>query len=222
MATGDKADITARLQQALPKMWFQPDSPVVLSILGALATAWAWLYSLYAYIVLQSRIKTASDGFLDLIAADFFGTRIARKSSQSDTSFLAIIVANLFRERGTRKAIIQVLTDLTGRAPVVIEPQRPADTGAYGVATMGYGLNGAYGSMLLPYQAFVRAYRPLTSGIPNIAGYGNAPSAYGIASQGGEYASMSMVTGAVLDADIYAAVDSVAPAGSIAWTSISS
>ena len=76
--------------------------------------------------------------------------------------------------------------------------------------------------MLLPFQAFVTAYRPTGSGIPNIAGYGNAPAAYGVASQGGEYATMSMIQGAVTDADIYAAIDSVKPVGTILWTRITS
>lgn len=222
MATGDKSDIQARLQLALPKQWFLTDGPVIGAILGALATGWAWLYSLYAYIKAQSRVLTASDGWLDVIAADFFGTTLARKANQTDSSFRAAIIVNLFRERATRKAIIQVLTQLTGRAPVIIEPERPADTGAYGAPNSGYGSAGAYGSVLLPYQAFVQAFRPLTSGIPMIAGYGNSPAAYGIASQGGEYASLSMIQGAVQDADIYAAVDTVKPVGSTIWTQISS
>lgn len=221
MAIGDKTDIQARLQLALPKQWFQGDGPVIGSILGALATAWSWLYSLYAYIKLQSRILTASDGWLDVIAGDFFGSAIMRKAGQTDTSFRATIIINLFRERATRNAIILVLTQLTGRVPIIIEPQRPADTGAYSAPNSGYGSAGVYGSMLLPYQAFVKAFRPATSGIPMIAGYGNAPAGYGVTSQGGEYASMAMIQGAVQDADIYAAVSAVAPAASTLWTQIS-
>jgi hypothetical protein len=222
MATGDTTDITTRLRLSLPKQWFQTDGAVIGAILGALATSWAWAYSLYAYIKLQSRILTATDGWLDIVAGDFFGTSVTRKASQTDASFRATIIINLFRERATRKAIVTVLTQLTGRAPLIVEPQRPADTGAYSAPSSGYGQAGAYGSMLIPYQAFVKAYRPASSGIPMIAGYGNAPAAYGIASQGGEYASISMVQGAVQDADIYAAIDLVKPAGSTMWTQISS
>jgi hypothetical protein len=476
MATGNKSDVITRLQLSLPKQWFQTDGTVIGAILGALATSWAWAYSLYAYIKLQSRILTATDGWLDVIAGDFFGSSLTRKASQSDASFRAAIIINLFRERATRKAIVTVLTQLTGRAPMIIEPQRPADTGAYGAAVAvtrssiasyydasgvlqyappnqvrysynpaslgaaptllienaetnlflyseefdnagivklgttisantaispdgrmtadlmvesvgnnihyeyeqvspvpgsvytyschykmsgrryarvsfvtgssangcycdvdlqtgtiinsgalgtgtfasarispagagfykvsvsgsvpsstayvvstlrdvatnvitealqwyvgdgvsgaylwgaqfrtgvtdtsyipttsaaatraadtlvsnmtpgsaalgGYGQAGAYGSQLIPYQAFVKAYRPVASGIPMIAGYGNAPAAYGVPSQGGEYASISMVQGAVQDADIYAAIDSVKPAGSTLWAQIGS
>jgi hypothetical protein len=115
-----------------------------------------------------------------------------------------------------------VLVALTGRAPKITEPQRPADCGAYSAPNSGYGSAGAYGSMLIPYQAFVKAYRPLTSGIPMIAGYGIPTAAYSTPSQGGEYASISMVQGAVQDADLYAAIDAVKPAGTTLWTQISS
>jgi hypothetical protein len=222
MATGDTTDIQTRLRLALPKQWFPSDGVVIGAILGALATSWAWFYTLYAYIKLQSRVLTASDGWLDMIAGDFFGTSITRKANQTDTSFRSTIIVNLFRERATRKAVTLILTQLTGRAPVIIEPQRPADCGAYSAPNSGYGSAGAYGSMLIPYQAFVKAFRPLTSGVPIIAGYGNAPAAYGVASQGGEYASMSMIIGTVQDADIYAAIDGVRPAASTLWTSINS
>lgn len=218
--TGDSADIQTRLKLALPKLWFSGDGSVIGAVLLALSTAWAWAYSLYAYIKLQSRVLTASDGWLDVVAADFFGLTLTRKLNQSDTSYRRAIVLNLFRERATRKGVIQALTQLTGRTPVVIEPLNPIDTGAYGAPNTGYGAAGFYGSALLPYQCFVKAYRPTTSGIPNIAGYGNAPAAYGVPSQGGEYASMDMVTGGVTDAEIYAAVDSVKPVGTTVWVQI--
>jgi hypothetical protein len=221
MATGDLNDFRARIKSTLPR-WFADASPILDALLSGLAAAWAFVYSLYLYAQLQTRIKTATDGWLDLIAGDFFGTRIRRKENQSDASFRAIIIANLFRERATRAALIQVLTDLTGRAPIVVEPQRPSDTGAYGVPTSGYGVAGYYGSQLLPSQAFLIAFRPASSGIPNIAGYGNAPAAYGVPSQGGMYASMSLIQGQVTDADIYAAIDSVKPVGTVIWTTIRS
>ena len=221
MATGDTTDLRARIKSTLPP-WFGDSNPILDAILTGIAAALSNFYAVYLYAQLQTRIKSATDGWLDMIATDFFGIRIARKANQTDASFRALIIANLFRERATRKAIIQVLTDLTGRAPVVIEPQRPADCGAYGVPTSGYGVAGFYGSRLLPAQAFVIAYRPLTAGIPGIAGYGNSPAAYGIASQGGEYASLSMILGQVGDADIYAAIDSVKPVGTAIWVTIKS
>lgn len=224
MATGDSNDVFARLKAALPQRWFGSTSdsmPVVDSVLAAATTALSFIYSLYAYAVLQTRIKTATDSWLDLIAADFFGTSIQRKANQSDASFRATIIANMFRERATRNAIIKVLQDLTGRTPKIIEPKRPADTGVYGGPLIGYGVAGAYGSLQMPYQAFVQAFRPLGSGIPSVAGYGISTGAYSTASQA-EWASLSMIQNAVTDADIYAAIDSVRPAATIVWTNISS
>lgn len=222
MATGDQTDFLARIKSTLPLRWFADVTPILDALILGLSQAWANVYSLFQYAKLQTRIKTATDGWLDVIAGDFFGSRIVRKSNQTDASFKALIVSNLFRERATRAGLIRVLTDLTGRAPTIIEPQRPADCGAYGAPNSGYGVAGAYGSVLLPSQCFVIAFRPASAGIPNIAGYANSPSAYGVASQGGEYASLSMIQGQVSDADIYAAIDSVKPVGTVIWTTLQS
>lgn len=219
MATGDQSDILKRLKSVLPR-WFGDSSAILDGILNGLAWSSSFVYSLWAYAKLQARIKTATDGWLDMIAADFFGTSIRRQANQSDASFRSRIIINLFRERATRTGIVKVLQDLTGRTPLVFEPMRPADTGGYGTNSLGYNMAGGYGSLLLPYQAFVTAYRPVGTGIPNVSGYGGAASGYGVASQG-EYAAISMVKDAVTDADIYAAVDSVKPAATIIWTRIS-
>ncbi|EJN09398.1 hypothetical protein [Herbaspirillum sp. YR522] len=220
MATGDNDDLVRRLKQALPN-WFTDETPILDALFAGFAAVWAFIYSLYTYAQLQTRIKTATDGWLDMIAADFLGTSVIRKAGQSDASFLNAIVINLFRERGTRQAVVKVLTDLTGRAPIIYEPQRPEDTGAYRAPNSGYGAAGAYGSVLLPAQAFVVAFRPATSGIPYVAGYGSTPAGYGAPSRG-EYASLAMVQGAVTDAEIYAAIDSVKCEGTTVWTVIKS
>lgn len=219
--TGDQIDILARIKRALPGTWFGSESPLVDALLTGLAATSAFVYSLYLYAKLQTRVLTATDGWLDMIAADFFGASLQRAANQTDASFRARIIVNLFRERGTRAAIIKVLTELTGRAPVIIEPQRPADTGAYRAPNSGYGVAGAYGSLQLPFQAFVQAYRPAGSGIPNVAGYGISTGAYRTPSRS-DYASLDDIVGAVADADIQAAVDSVKPAGTIIWMKISS
>jgi hypothetical protein len=211
MATGDQSDIILRLKATLPS-WFGDNTPILDALLQGLAWAGSFAYSLISYAKLQTRIKTATDGWLDMIAADFFGSFLARAANQSDASF---------RERATRKSIIAVLQDLTGRTPLVFEPQRPADTGAYSAPNSGYGVAGGYGSLLLPYQAFVTAYRPSGTGIPLVAGYGISTGGYGVASRA-DLASMDMIQGAVTDADIYAAIDSVKPAGTTVWTRITS
>lgn len=217
-----QSDFSDRIKSTLPARWFGDDDKNILlnGVIAGLANGFAFVHTLYSYAVLQTRIKTATDDWLDAISTDFFGLRLKRKTNQSDDSFRHRIIVNMFRERATRNAIKLVLEDLTGRTPIIFEPQRPADTGAYGVASsIAYGLVGGYGSLLLDYQAFVTAYRPTGSGIPNVAGYGISTGAYNTASQS-EWASLSMITGAVTDADIYEAVASVAPAGTILWTNI--
>ena len=215
---GDKSDVFGRLKSVLPR-WYGDSSPTLDAVLGGLASAGSFIYSLYAYAKLQTRIKTATDGWLDIIAGDFFGVSVLRKANQSDASFRANIIANLLRTRATRPSVIQVLTDLTGRAPVIYEPLRPANTGAYG-SLFGYSVAGAYGSVLMPYQALITAYRPIGTGIPNVAGYGASVAGYSIPSQS-DYSSITQLQNSILDADIYAAISSVMPVGCIAWTQIS-
>lgn len=133
---GDQSDIFNRLKGMLPSRWFGTASdpvPLIDAVLSGFATSLAFLYSLYLYAKLQTRINTATDGWLDLIAADFFGpAALQRKTGQSDSSYRNAIKVALLREKATRNAIINTLVSLTGRTPIIVEPQRPADTGAYG------------------------------------------------------------------------------------------
>lgn len=220
--TGDQQDVYRRLRGYLPP-WFgdEASTPILNGLLNGLAYAGAYVYGLLSYARLQTRIKTATDGWLDMIAADFFGDALLRAANQTDESFRGRILINIFRERATRAGLIKILQDLTGRTPIVVEPTRPMDTGSYGGPLIGYGVAGAYGSMLMPFQAFVTAFRPVGAGIPLVAGYGISTGGYAQPSRA-SYASLSMIQGAVTDADIYAAVDSVKPVATIVWTRISS
>jgi hypothetical protein len=218
---GDSNDIFARLKASLPLRWFGTTSdsmPIVDALLTGVAAALSFIYSLYTYAKAQTRIKTATDGWLDLIAADFFGTAIVRTFGQADAAFRNIILANMFRARGTRQSVIDVLTQLTGHAPVIFEPGRPADTGGYDVGGCAFDLAGGWGDILVA-QAFVTAYRPLGQGIPLIAGYDISAGAYDTGSQA-EYISSDMYAGAAPDSSIYAAVNSVRPVGVTVWVKI--
>jgi hypothetical protein len=217
--TGDQSDLLTRLKALLPGGWFRDATPVLDGFLNGIAWALSQAHALAAYARLQTRILTATDGFLDLISFDFFGATLPRRALESDAAFRARILAELLLEKGTRKGLIRVLEILTGRTPWVFEPGRPADTGGYNSTAMGYGVAGGYGSLACPFQAFVVAYRPTGQGIPNVGGYGSTVGAYGTPSQL-EYANPSLIRGAVTDADIYAAIDSVKPAGTILWTRI--
>lgn len=217
--TGDQNDVFLRLKLVIPR-WFGSDSTIFDGVLQGLAWLGSFIYSLYEYAKLQTRIKTATGGWLDLIAFDFFGERIRRKANQSDQSFLNTILINLIRERCTRNSIIKILEDLTGRTPRLFEPLRPADTGGYGLGGCGFSVAGGYGSFHCgPCNGFVDAYRPLGTGIPLIAGYGISTGGYGQASRAC-WASEDMIQATVTDAEIYAAVDSVKMAGTEVWVRI--
>ena len=189
--TGDTNDMLARIKAVLPARWFPDATPLLDGVVTGLAEAGAWLYALLATVKLQTRLKTATGGFLDMIAQDYFGGRLPRRTGQSDDSFRVRIETELFRDRGTRGAVIEVLNYLTGRSPVVFEPARPADTCAWGMA-LGYGVAGGWGSLMLPFQCFVTAYRPTNQGIDPVS-----------------------------DDDIMAAIAGVTPVAAIAWVRIS-
>ena len=211
--TGDTADIVSRLKSALPTRWFPDNAPVLDATLAGTANAWSAVYKLLAFVRSQARMATASDSFLDMIGVDYFGKRLPRRAAEADASYRQRLSAALARPHATRDALRMALTDLTGRAPAIFEPSRPADTGAYGNPSLAYGLAGAWGNLSLPFQVLVTAYRPTPSGIADIAGYGTA----GPLSR----ASLADAGTQLLDTDIYAAIASVMPTASTAWTRIS-
>jgi len=219
MATGDQNDMVSRLKAAIPKGWFADVAPVRDAVLNGFAYAMSLIYGLVAFAKLQTRIKSATDGFLDLVSFDFFGTLLPRGAGEADNPFRARILFNLLREKATRNGMVKILTELTGFVPTIFEPWRPLDTGAWNVNIWGYGMAGGYGSLALPYQAFITAYRPVGFGIPNVAGYCDPEGAYSTPSQG-EWANPSLIAGGVTDADIYAAIADTKMEGTIAWAQI--
>lgn len=226
MATGDQADMQARLKGLLPPSWFAGSTPVLDSLVAGFATPLAWAYSLYAYVLLQSRITTASGVWLDRSAWDFFGARFVRRPTEPDAAWRARILPEILRERGTRKGIVQAVTDLTGRAPEMIEFTNGLDNGSLGGPYIGLGRAGHLGSLNMPNQVFLTAYRPATSGIPNVPGLGITATATGSVLAGlgrtGRLSDVSEIVGPVTDADIYRTVAETQAAGVIVWTAIQS
>lgn len=220
MATGDQDDISTRIIALIPTRWFADSNPIRDAVIAGAANALALVYSILEYVKNQTRIGTATDGFLDLISFDYFGNTFPRRSAELDAPFRQRILANLLRERATRKGLISALVTLTGRAPWIFEPTRPLDTGAYNKNICGYNVAGGYGSLALNNQFFVVAYRPSSSGIPNIAGYNIPTGAYNTASQA-DYASLSQIVGFVTDVDLFNAIDQAKAAGTIAWSRLS-
>jgi len=222
---GDQQDILVRLKQVLPLRWFPDDAPVLDILLSGFAWAWSWVFSLLRYVQTQARISTAESTWLDLAAADYFGSDIDRHAGENDDAYRLRIQLELVRERGTRRAITRSLVDLTARPPIVFEPANPRDTGGYGSTSemsggLAYQLAGGWGSLSLPFQFFVTAFRPMGIGIGSVSGWECGGGGYGQGSL--EYASLYMMQGQVTDTDICLAITRVLPVGVVAWARISS
>jgi hypothetical protein len=225
MTVGTQSDMLSRIKAVLPTGWFPSSTPVLDGVLSGPAYMMAWLYSMLQFVILQARRLTATGVYLDMIAADFFGTFLKRRTNETDANFNIRIGKELFREKVTRHGMYQALLDLTGRAPSIFEPQRPADTGCWDGPTLAYNTAGGYGSLLLPFQYFITAYRPTGVGVANVAGRGTSdgfngmPGGYTVGAI--EYANPSMFVPPVADTDIQNVVNDVRPSATIAWMRIS-
>jgi hypothetical protein len=220
---GDQNDMASRLRAVLPAQWFPDAAPMLCGLLAGLGQAASFVYGLIGYAQEQTRIATAIDGWLDLVAQDYFGARLVRQDDESDTSLRARIDLELLRPRVTRAALVKQIEDLTGRTPWLFEPMRPEDTGCWN-SMLSYGGTGApgyggYGCALMPFQLLVVVYRAAVGGVPDSSGYGEPAGGYGMGSL--EYAPSS-VTGTAADSQILAAVASVTPTCGVAWTRLAS
>lgn len=228
MATGDEQDMAARLKAVLPSAWFARGvgtAPIKDAVLAGIGWMAAQGFALVNYVRRQGRVSSATDVFLDIAARDYTGTSVTRRLQESDDSFRGRLLASLLPGGATRRALIQRLILLTGHAPVVFEPTQPMDTGAYGYGGLGYNVAGGYGSLSLPFQAFVSVRRPVSQGVPYLGGYnGNAstpvyaPGGYNVGLMA--YSNIAQAFDGVRDADIYQMVAAVQPVGSTVWTRI--
>jgi hypothetical protein len=215
---GTVADFIRRMLGVLPLNWFSdptapPLPPTLLqAVLAGFGTAWAAIYALISDVILLARLATVYGPFLDMAAADFFGGTLPRRPNEADAAFRIRVLQELLRPRATRSALILALTELTGQSPTVFEPLRPADTGGYNVGGVGYNVAGAWGNLGLRHTSFITAKRPLGTGIALFAGYDTGGYLF--------YGDLSMVASPVTDADIYASVVSLLPAGHTAWVRI--
>lgn len=212
MSIGDQADISARLRQLIPSSWFKTPRPNLDAMLAGIAANESFIYSLIQYAKGQTRLQSTTDGFVDIAAWDFFGPTFQRRANEADAAFVLRIVQEILRERTTRKGISQALIDLTGVAPVIIEPFNPNDTWAWDVSAWDVS---ALGDLNLNNQIFIIAYRPAGGGIANIAGW---DSGYWDATL--FWIDQSMGNPPVSDAQIYATIAANVAAGVTAWVMI--
>lgn len=147
VSPGSVQDMVARIRAVLPFAWFPAGSsadvpsqaPVLDSVLSGIGTAWAFCFNLLQYVQSQARLATISGCFLDLFAADFFGSTIRRRVAETDDAFRVRLKANLLIPRATRAALADTLLQLTGVSAWIFEPRRSGDTGGFGAALLGYG-----------------------------------------------------------------------------------
>src|SRR5258708_415725 len=222
--TGTIADIVNRLRATLAP-WFPdlPSAPVLNAVLTSQADQFAFIYQYLQFAANQTRIKTATGGWLHLIAWDYFGARFTRRINEPDASFASRILKELLRPPQTRAAIRQLIVDLVGTPPKIQEAWNPQDWGGYGIAAsgIGYGLALGYGSLQYPNQVFITTLTLPGAGIPYIAGYGiTTAGGYGRCGSSSAYADVSQITGALTSAEFYADISQVIAAGTIAWVSI--
>lgn len=220
----DTSTLLIRLRALLPSGWFATETPVLDSVLSGPATAWAYVLAMAEYARLQLRIHSATGQWLDTMAKDFLGNRVKRRLREQDEHLRERVLHELLRERTTRAAVTRVLTDMTGREPVIFEPAHCGDTGAYRAAWPGgnhggglaYGLAGGWGSLDHPFQVFVTALRPGLESVAYGIGWGDGAYNHNLTA----YANLEAARAGVTDEDITHATRDAMPAATIAWLRI--
>ena len=212
-------DIVNRVKRLIPTRWFAFVAPYRDAVLGGLADVAAWSRYLIDYDRRQSRLATASDIWLDIFCYDYLRRHLLR-SGASDDVFRAKIRATILQERVTRNGMTNAITTLVGVAPKIIEPWNTGDCGAYDMPNWGYGLAGAWGSIQLPGQVFMKISRSGVgpTGVPNVGGYDFGIGGYGAGSI--EYVGSAISQIGITDQDIYDIINTAKPTGVTAWTQI--
>lgn len=210
------ASMRQRLRALLPNGWFGDTTPVLDAVISGTGAIWASVAALIGLVRAQSRIATASGVFLDLAAHDFCGGTVKRRAGESDPAFSARLRATILTSRATRAALVSAIERVTARTPKLFEPFNPTDCGGYATNTLGYGTCGGYGSLQLPYQLFVTAYRPDAMPASHAGGYNLGPGGYGVAPMA--WIAAGDNPGLLTDSEIYAAIVDALPLNAVAWT----
>lgn len=180
-----------RIELTLPPWWgYSHQNLSALTFMSAAAYAQtdAQITALKPLI----RINTATGEILDLIALDFFGQTLARALGEIDTVFRNRIKANLFVVKGTRPAFIAGIQQLIDAAPIVIDPRAPNDTGVMGNVVLNAVPTVFYNTTRHDcYTNFNMPYQWFTR--------------------------VTLPTG-VTKAQLYQTINTLLPAGTIAWT----
>jgi hypothetical protein len=130
----------------------------------------------YLYSKLQMRIQTATDINLDLISKDYLGNSLPRRTNENDDTYRKRILANVVRERATRKGMSNSIQVLTGHYPVIYEPWNGSDNGYLNEPTT-LALNLSVGGLgtVAPYQAWIYVYLDAFQGMANFPAVNTDP-----------------------------------------------
>ncbi len=237
MATGDQQDLQSRLLSLLPPWFPSGAAPVLGAAFAAAAWAGSFVYGLIQYARSQARIATATGGWLDLIAFDFFQRAFVRPVGWTDAQMRAQILFRVLNPAGTRPGLIAGIENLTGRAPIVIEPWNTGDCGAWSDGSLttdcgpiGWDAGGAWGELDLPNQLFIQVFRSNAGGVATVEGWASVADtvATGGWSDGSlatdfgaiEWIDLADAPGQVSDSLIYQTVTDLMAAGCVAWVAI--
>ncbi len=215
---GDTDNMLERGKALIPRGWFPDDSPVLDGLLSGFASVGAHCHALLAYVGKQTRIGTATDGFLDLAAYDFLGLRVRRKPGQSDESFRALILREIFRERVTRAGIKSAVEDLTQLQARMFEPFNARDTGGLDTGYLGFDMVGRYGAIDLPRTIFIALLNPVGAGLPGAPGFDDGLGGIDVPPE--QFGDIAKVIGPVTHQDIYDTINDTRAAGVTAWVAI--
>lgn len=222
-------NFASRLAELLPPSWFgtgatqvdgvtgEAETPILNTILAAFAYPLSWIYSLYQYTLNQNRLQTSSGVWIDRTSYDFFGNTLPRRSGESDASYSGRVQAWFSQPRLSRDGITEVVTDVTGYTPELLELWNPTDCGGYDYV-MGWDVAGHWGDLSLNNQFLITAYRPAGGGVPNVDGWGGYLGGYDVGAI--EYIADSWIKVAAQDAEIYSTIAGATAAGVTAWTAI--
>jgi hypothetical protein len=175
MAVGDSTNLQSRLARYLPRSWFgQPgDAPLVGSALAGFAAAFVNIFGLITFAIQQARIATSTGGWLDLTAYSFLGDTLPRFHLEADDAYRPRVRKEIFRDRNTRPAGVEILTELTGVAPFVFEGWYAPVNGGRGSGRLAYSRAGRWGSTNAPSQVIFHVPQPQNYGIPRRGGWGS-------------------------------------------------
>lgn len=172
MADTSQNGFALRVRQLLPAGWFpnppssgeEEKAPVLNALLQGFGSVFSWVWELINETDKQTRLSTMTGAFLDMFAADFFGTGMPRKQGESDDEYRKRIQEALFPSLGTRPDVENTIQYEVGRAGRVIEPRNATDCKGLGSLASsaigggyGYGVPALrYGSREVPFQLFAQ------------------------------------------------------------------